>query len=138
MPVVNLNGDYRKLNEVIIDDKYPIPNIDEILEKLGRCQYFTTLDLAEGFHQIEIHEKDIPKTAFSVEGGYYEFLRMTFVLKTAPATFKRLMNEVLGEFINTICLVYMDDIIIFSTSLQEHIESITNVFQKLKEVNPTR
>lgn len=127
--------DYRKLNEVTIDDKYPIPNIDEILEKLGRCQYFTTLDLAKGFHQIEINEKDIPKTAFSVEGGHYEFLRMPFGLKTAPATFQRLMNNVLGDYINKICLVYLDDIIIFSTSLQEHLESITKIFQRLKEVN---
>ncbi|GBP97604.1 Retrovirus-related Pol polyprotein from transposon 297 [Eumeta japonica] len=90
---------------------------------------------ANGFHQIEVHEKDIAKTAFSVEGGHYEFLRMPFGLKTAPATFQRLMNNVLGEFINKICLVYLDDIIIFSTSLQEHLESITKIFQRLKEVN---
>lgn len=58
--------DYRKLNEVTVDDRYPIPNIDDILGKLGRCQYFTTLDLAKGFHQIEIDDRDIHKTAFSV------------------------------------------------------------------------
>lgn len=127
--------DYRKLNEETIDDRYPIPNIDEILEKLGRCQYFTTLDLAKGFHQIEISDEDIPKTAFSVEGGHYEFLRMPFGLKTAPATFQRLMNNVLSDLINTICLVYLDDIIIFSTSLQEHTESLIKVFQRLKDVN---
>ncbi|GBP10217.1 Retrovirus-related Pol polyprotein from transposon 297 [Eumeta japonica] len=116
--------DYRKLNEVTVDDRYPIPNIDEILDKLGRCQYFTTLDLAKGFHQIEIKEEDIHKTAFTVEGGHYEFLRMPFGLKTAPATFQRLMNHVLKDYINKICLVYLDDVIIFSTSLQEHINSI--------------
>lgn len=127
--------DYRKLNEITIDDKYPIPNIDEILDKLGRCQYFTTLDLAKGFHQIEIDEKDVHKTAFSVENGHYEFLRMPFGLKTAPATFQRLMNNVLHDYINKICLVYLDDIIIFSTSLQEHMESLRRVFQRLKEVN---
>lgn len=127
--------DYRKLNEVTIDDKYPFLNIDEILEKLGRCQYFTTLDLAKGFHQIEICQKDIPKTAFSVEGGHYEFLRMPFGLKTAPATFQRLMNNVLNDLVNKVCLVYLDDIIIFSTSLKEHLESLTKVFKRLKEVN---
>lgn len=63
--------DYRKLNEVTVDDKYPIPNMDEILEKLGNCQYFTTLDLAKGYHQIEIDEQDVHKTAFSVENGHY-------------------------------------------------------------------
>lgn len=127
--------DYRKLNEVTIDDKFPIPNIDEILEKLGRSQYFTTLDLAKGFHQIEIEEEDIHKTAFSVEGGHYEFLRMPFGLKTAPATFQRLMNNILHDFINKICLVYLDDIIIFSTSLQEHINSLTLIFERLRKAN---
>ncbi|GBP14109.1 Retrovirus-related Pol polyprotein from transposon 17.6 [Eumeta japonica] len=127
--------DYRKLNEVTVDDRYPIPNIDEILDKLGRCQYFTTLDLAKGFHQIEIKEEDIHKTAFTVEGGHYEFLRMPFGLKTAPATFQRLMNHVLKDYINKICLVYLDDVIIFSTSLQEHINSIKLVFDRLKEAN---
>ncbi|GBP06327.1 Retrovirus-related Pol polyprotein from transposon 17.6 [Eumeta japonica] len=127
--------DYRKLNEVTIDDRYPIPNIDEILDKLGRCQYFTTLDLAKGFHQIEIKEEDVHKTAFTVEGGHYEFLRMPFGLKTAPATFQRLMNNILKDYINKICLVYLDDIIIFSTSLQEHINSINLIFQRLQEAN---
>lgn len=65
--------DYRKINEKTIDDKYPIPNITEVLDKLGRCNYFTTLDLASGFHQIEVHPKDISKTAFTVEHGKYEF-----------------------------------------------------------------
>lgn len=127
--------DYRKLNEVTVDDKYPIPNIDKILDKLGRCQYFTTLDLGKGFHQIEIAEEDIHKTAFSVENCHYEFLRMPFGLKTAPATFQRLMNTVLSEYLNKICLVYLDDIIIFSTSLQEHLNSINLIFNKLKEAN---
>lgn len=126
--------DYRKLNEVTIDDRYPIPNIDDILGKLGRCQYFTTLDLAKGFHQIEIDGRDVQKTAFSVEGGHYEFLRMPFGLKTAPATFQRLMNNVLGDYINKICLVYLDDIVIFSTSLEEHLESLKLIFRRLEEV----
>lgn len=127
--------DYRKLNEATIDDRYPIPNIDEILDKLGKSMYFTTLDLAKGFYQIEVEESDVHKTAFSVEGGHYEFLRMPFGLKTAPATFQRLMNNVLKEYINKICLVYLDDIIIFSTSLQEHIHSIELIFKCLQNAN---
>lgn len=127
--------DYRKLNDITVDDKYPLPNMDEILEKLGKCQYFTTLDLAKGFHQIEIAPEDVHKTAFNVEGGHYEFVRMPFGLKTAPATFQRLMNEVLSDYINKICLVYLDDIIIFSSSLTEHIESLTKIFRRLKDVN---
>lgn len=127
--------DYRKLNDVTIDDRYPIPNIEEILDKLGKCMYFTTIDLAKGFYQIEVDEKDVHKTAFTVEGGHYEFLRMPFGLKTAPATFQRLMNTILKEYINKICLVYLDDIIIFSTSLQEHTQSLKLIFNRLEEAN---
>lgn len=127
--------DYRKLNLKTIDDRYPIPNITEILDKLGRCQYFTTLDLASGFHQIEVHPEDIPKTAFSVDHGLYEFVRMPFGLKNAPATFQRVMDHVLRDLIGKCCLVYMDDIIIFSSSLQEHLVNLSKVLQALEKVN---
>lgn len=127
--------DYRKLNEKTLSDKYPIPNISDILDKLGRCQYFTTLDLASGFHQIEMHPDDIKKTAFTVENGHYEYCRMPFGLKNAPSTFQRAMENVLRGLINEICVVYMDDIIVFSTSLQEHILNIEKVFQRLREAN---
>lgn len=127
--------DYRKLNEKTVDDRYPIPNITDILDKLGRCQYFTTLDLASGFHQIEVNQKDIQKTAFNVEGGHYEFVRMPFGLKNAPATFQRVMDNVLRKYIGVTCLVYMDDIIIFSTSLQEHLENLSKILETLREYN---
>lgn len=127
--------DYRKLNEKTIDDRYPLPNISDILDKLGNCKYFSTLDLASGFHQIEMHPKDIPKTAFSVDHGHYEYSRMTFGLKNAPATFQRVMDNMLREHIGKNVLVYMDDIIIFSSSLQEHIETLRKVFTKLREHN---
>lgn len=127
--------DYRKLNEKTIDDRYPIPNITDILDKLGRCMYFTTLDLASGFHQVEVDERDIPKTAFSVENGHYEFLRMPFGLKNAPSTFQRVMDNVLREHIGVICLVYMDDIIVFSTSLTEHIDNLAKIFKTLRKHN---
>lgn len=127
--------DYRKLNEVSIDDKFPIPNIENILDKLGRAQYFTTLDLAKGFHQILVAEEDRPKTAFSTPLGHYEYIRMPFGLKNAPATFQRLMNSVLKEFINNICVVYLDDILVFSTSLEEHIDSLKKIFNTLRKHN---
>lgn len=127
--------DYRKLNEKTIDDKYPLPNITDLLDKLGKCQYFTTLDLASGFHQIEMERDDIQKTAFNTENGHYEFLRMPFGLKNAPATFQRVMENILRGIQNEKCLVYLDDIIIFSTSLQEHIERLTSVFQRLRDSN---
>lgn len=127
--------DYRKLNEKTIGDKYPLPNISDILDKLGKCQYFTTLDLANGFHQIEINEIDIPKTAFNTESGHWEFLRMPFGLKNAPATFQRVMDNILRGIQHEKCLVYMDDIIVYSTSLQEHLNSLKCVFQRLRNAN---
>lgn len=126
--------DYRKLNEVTVNDKFPMPNIDGILNKLGRAQYFTTLDLAKGFHQISMKKEDIKKTAFSTNFGHYEYLRMPFGLKNAPSTFQRLMNSVLREFINKICVVYLDDILVFSTSLAEHLVSLNKIFEKLNQV----
>lgn len=127
--------DYRKLNDKTTDDRYPIPNISDILDKLGRCMYFSTLDLASGFHQIEVDKNDIEKTAFSVENGHYEFLRMPFGLKNAPSTFQRVMDNVLREHIGIRCLVYMDDIIVFSTSLKEHLDNLRKIFDTLRKYN---
>ena len=127
--------DYRKLNEKTINDKYPLPNIADILDKLGKSQYFSTLDLCSGFHQIELHEEDTQKTAFNTNAGHYEFKRMPFGLTNAPATFQRVMDNVLRGIQNEKCAVYLDDIIIFSTSLQEHIERLKAVFDRLRKSN---
>lgn len=127
--------DFRKLNEKTIDDKYPIPNITDVLDKLGKSQYFTTLDLASGFYQVEMNPDDIHKTAFNVEHGHFEFLRMPMGLKNSPSTFQRVMDNVLRGLQNVICLVYLDDIIVFSTSLQEHMVNLEKVFQRLRESN---
>lgn len=127
--------DYRKLNQVTIDDKYPLPNIDSILDKLGKAQYFSSLDLAKGYHQILVRERDIEKTAFVSPAGLFEYVRMPFGLKNAPATFQRLINEILRDYINRICVVYLDDILIFSTSLEEHLISLEKIFKKLAEHN---
>ncbi|KYB25117.1 Retrovirus-related Pol polyprotein from transposon 17.6-like Protein [Tribolium castaneum] len=92
--------DYRKLNEQTVEDRYPLPNINDILDKLGRSQYFSTIDLASGFHQIEVDPNDVQKTAFTVENGHYEFVRMPFGLKNAPSTFQRVMDNVLRGILN--------------------------------------
>ncbi|GJQ68183.1 hypothetical protein Trydic_g16828 [Trypoxylus dichotomus] len=96
--------DYRKLNDQTIEDKYPIPNITDILDKLGRSRYFATLDLAAGYHQIEMDQKNIKKTAFSTEQGHYEYKRMPFGLKNAPATFQKMMDNVLRDALSRIKL----------------------------------
>lgn len=106
-------------------DRYPLPNINDTLDKLGRCSYFTTLDLASGFHQIEMSAECVKKTAFNVENGHYEYLRMPFGLKNAPATFQRVMDSVLKNLQHKICLVYMDDVIMFPHP-SKNIQATTN------------
>ena len=127
--------DYRRLNEVTVDDRYPLPNITDLLDKLGKSLYFTTLDLASGYHQIEVDEEDIKKTAFSTQHGHYEFLRMPFGLKTAPATFQRAMDSILRGLQGIHCMVYLDDVIIFSASLDEHIQKLRTIFDRLRQTN---
>lgn len=125
--------DYRKLNDVTIGDSYPIPNIAEILDQLGKCKYFSTLDLASGFHQINMSPDDSPKTAFSIPTGHYEFTRMPFGLKNAPSTFQRLMNSALSGLQGIQCFVYLDDIVIYSFDIPSHIDNLTNVFSRLRQ-----
>lgn len=112
--------DFRELNEKMISDAYPLPNITEIFDQVGGAKYYTVLDLASGFHQIKMHPDDAQKTAFSSPFGHYEFVRMPFGLKNAPATFQRLMDEVLRGLQGNILFVYLDDIVIYANSLDEH------------------
>lgn len=134
-PKYRLVIDYRKLNEKTIPDKFPLPNISDLLDKLGRCQYFSSIDLTSSFHQIELDEPSIPKTAFSTENNHYEFLRMPYGLRNAPPTFQRLINCVLRGLQNEICLIYLDDILIYSVSLQEHCDRLRQVFRRLRSSN---
>lgn len=127
--------DYSKLNDKTISDKYPIPNITDLLDKLGRAQYFTTLDLASGYLQIKMDEDSIAKTAFTVDSGHYEYLRMPMGLKNSPSTFQRVMDDILRGLVNECCLVYLDDIIIFGPSLQQHLINLKKVFTRIRDCN---
>lgn len=127
--------DYRKLNEKTIDDKFPMPQIEEILDNLGKSTYFTTLDLKSGFHQIPMDERSKEKTAFSTDKGHFEFCRMPFGLKNGPATFQRAMNHVLQGLIGKICHVYLDDIVIVGESLKNHLNNLETIFKRLSEFN---
>lgn len=134
-PKLRFCVDYRGLNALTTPDVYPLPNITETLDSLGGCQVFTTLDLRSGYHQIQVDEESRPKTAFNVPGGHYEYQRMPFGLNTAPATFQRLMDSVLMGLKGEKCLVYLDDIILFSKDLPSHLEAIREVLTKLQGVN---
>lgn len=127
--------DYRKLNDKTIDDKYPMPQIEDILDHLGKSVYFTTLDLKSGFHQIEMDPKHREKTAFSTDKGHFEFTRMPFGLKNAPATFQRAMNNILKDYIGTICYVYLDDIVIVGRNLKEHLQNLILILKRLSQFN---
>jgi len=127
--------DYRALNEKTIGDVYPIPNITDILDQLGNAKYFSVLDLASGFHQIPMDPKDAPKIAFSTPYGHYQFKRMPFGLKNAPATFQRLMDNVLSDLQGNELFVYMNDIIIYARSLKEHEIKFNRLMARLKDAN---
>lgn len=127
--------DYRKINSKTVSDRYPIPETSAVLANLGKNKYYTTLDLASGFHQIPMADQDIEKTAFSVNNGKYEFVRLPFGLKNAPSIFQRVMDDVLREHIGKICYVYIDDIIIFSSTIDEHLKNLRTIFETLRKAN---
>lgn len=115
--------DFRKLNNITIEDKYP--NINSILSNLGKAMFFTTLDLKSGFHQIVMAEKDREKCAFSVnKEKKNEFCRIPMGLKNAPSIFQRAIDDILRENIGKCCHVYMDDVIIYSATAEEHVEHL--------------
>jgi RNase H-like domain found in reverse transcriptase/Reverse transcriptase (RNA-dependent DNA polymerase)/gag-polyprotein putative aspartyl protease len=125
--------DYRKLNKVTKPDAYPLPKISDMLDALANCAFFSTLDLTSGFWQVTMDTADREKTAFCTRFGTYEFTVMPFGLMNAPATFQRLMNNVLYEVLWKFALVYMDDIIIFSKTSNEHENHLNQVFQLLSQ-----
>jgi len=125
--------DYRKLNDVTKSDVYPLPRCDDLLASLHGMKYFTAIDLESGFWQINMAGKDAEKTAFVTTFGAWEYVKMPFGLKNAPATFQRTMDAVLAGLKWQCCLVYIDDILIFSKEKSEHIDNISDVFSRLIE-----
>lgn len=122
--------DYRKLNEITVNVASPVPRISEILDRLGRSVWYSTLDLASGYFQVLMREEDRCKTAFSFRNHHFEFLRMPFGLKNSPFTFIHLINQVVEGLENV--LVYLDDLIIFAESIEQHNSVLLAVFERLQ------
>lgn len=113
--------DYRALNKVTVKNKYPIPLIQDLFDRLAGATYFTKLDLRSGYWQVRIAEGDESKTTCVTRYGSYEFLVMPFGLTNAPATFCHLMNNVFHEYLVDFVVVYLDDVVVYSRSLEDHI-----------------
>jgi hypothetical protein len=112
--------DYCPLNAVTIKNKYPLSRIDILFDQLAGAQVFSKIDLCSGYHQIKIHVKDIPKTAFTIRYGLFEYLIMSFGLTNAPAHFMYLMNSIFMPELDKFVVVFIDDILIYSRSMEEH------------------
>lgn len=126
--------DYRRLNQKTVKDSYAIPRIEEVLDTLDGAKYFTSLDMRSSYYQIEIEPSHKERTAFTVGPlGFFQYNRMPFGLCNAPASFQRLMERILGDCIGKICVVYLDDILIFSRTFEEHLERLELVLALLEK-----
>lgn len=125
--------DYRALNKLTVKNKYPLPRIDEIFDALQGATIFSSIDLDSAYHQVQIKAEDIPKTAFRTKFGHFEYRVLCFGLTNAPATFQSLMNRVLAPLLDRGVVVYLDDILIYSKTKEEHYELLRQVLKLLEE-----
>ena len=125
--------DYRELNAHIEPVNFPLPKISDLMNSLGQAVYMSTIDLASAYHQCEIKPEDRHKTAFTVKNSKFEFTRIPFGIQSAPGFFARIMNEILYEILGPECLCYMDDIVIMSSSVEQHFKTLEAVLRKLAD-----
>ena len=132
---IHLCVDYRRVNDLTLKDSYLLPGIDDTIDTLRGSKWFSTLDLASGYWQVSMDFKDINKTAFTTLFGIYHFTVMPFGLANTPGTFKRMMEQVLSGLHWEICLIYIDDVIVFSRTFEEHLVRLHQVLSRIKEAN---
>ena len=125
--------DYRWLNKKTIRNQYPLPLPEELFDRLGGSRVFSKVDLRSGYWQVPLREQDRKKTAFKTRWGLFEYLVVPFGVTNAPAQFMNLMNDVLAAYLDEFVLVFLDDILVFSNSIEEHAEHLRKVFTKLRE-----
>jgi hypothetical protein len=124
--------DYQSLNKVTIKNKYPLPRIEDLFDQMKGASVFSKIDLRLGYHQLKIRESDIPKTTFCTRYGLYEYVVMSFGLTNVPAYFMYLMNKVFMEYLDKFVVVFIDDILIFSKTEEEHEKHLGMVLEKLR------
>ena len=125
--------DYQKLNEVTKKDSYPLPRIDDSLETLAGMQWFSALDMRSGYWQVELDQDAKEKTAFSAGCGLWQYIVMPFGLCNAPATFERLMEQVLVGLTPSTALVYLDDILVPGSNFRNHLSNLREVFWRIRD-----
>ncbi|GJZ49567.1 putative nucleotidyltransferase, ribonuclease H [Tanacetum coccineum] len=125
--------DYRELNKLTVKNRYPLPRIDDLFDQLQGSRYFSNIDLRSGYHQLRVHEDDIPKTAFRTRYGHFEFTVMPFGLTNAPAVFMDLMNRVCKPYLDKIIIVFIDDILIYSRTKEDHEVHLGLVLELLRK-----
>ena len=133
---VRLCVDFRRINAVSVPDPYLMPRVDEIIDRLGKAQSLSKLDLNKGFRQVPVNPSDIEKTAFCAPAGKFEYVFMPFGLQNAPATFQRLMDQVLVNMMD-FARAYIDDVVVYSESWEEHLRHLQTVLERFREVGLT-